>query len=183
VRTEDAGLLWTPLPGDGDPLGTVLSPVAGPGTVVPVRPVSGQKGLALEVSGRVILLLPGSFDDVQVEAELDVSGFRGRAGLVHHVAGTERAGIFRVDTGGEAVLAQITRGAEEVLDRGRVPTPPRALRLAVSAAGSHFKGMAVGAVVAHGHRGRSGPGGIGLFLDGSGVVTVVMMRVAPLPPH
>jgi len=182
IRTENGGLHWAPVPEDGGAVGTILRTAEGTveGVPAPAPGDPNSKGLGLRVSGRALLLLPGEFDDVQVEAKLELAGFRGTVGVAHHAIGLKRAGIFRLGADGGAALVVLSAGGEQVLDEGQAGLPRDLVKLAVSAAASHLKGMVDGDVVAHGHRREEGPGGVGLFLDGSGVIRVLEIRVTPL---
>lgn len=187
TRGEHGSLVWTPLPGDLGSLGSVLKPAPGAaeGEVVAEvpQPTDGE-GLALKVSGRTVLLLPGAFGDVQVDARIDLTRFQGRAGVAHHASGPGGAGAFVIDAAaGEGALLILSEGEVRVLDRGRTIPPRAPVTLSVSAVGSHIKGMVGGTVVAHAHHRPEGPGGAGLFLDGTGVVRVIQVRVTPLSGH
>jgi hypothetical protein len=186
TRGHDGTLSWAPLPSDAAALGTVLALAEGiPASVVtPDSPRPGQQGLGLRVSGRALLLLPGTFDDVQVEAMLDVSGFAGTVGLAHHVAGSAVVGLFTLSADdGSVQLVSLGDNQPRLLDSGTVEPPSGSLMLAVSAAGQHLKGFIGDRTVAHGHTAPADPGGAGLFLDGAGVVRIHSMRVVPLEDH
>jgi uncharacterized membrane protein len=182
TRGENGVLLWTPAPEDDEALETILRPAEGTAEWV-VTPAPGEanpRGLGLRVSGHALLLLPGEFDDAQVEARLELAEFRGSVGVAHHALGMMKLESFQMDTDGRASLVHLEAGKKQVLDEGPVKVPQGPVALSVSAAGSHLKGMVDGEVVAHGHRGGEAPGGVGLLLDGSGVVRVLEMRVTPL---
>ncbi len=187
TRGEHGALVWTPLPGDFGALGTVLKPAPGAAegeVVAEVPQPTDREGLALKVSGRTVLLLPGAFEDVQVDAQIDLTRFRGRAGVVHHASEPGKAGAFVIDAAaGEGALLILSEGEPPVIDRGRTIPPRAPVTLSVSAVGSHIKGMVGGTVVAHAHHRSEGPGGAGLFLDGTGVVRVLQVRVTPLSGH
>lgn len=149
VVDDGRTLIWTPRPVDLGPEGAWPA-----------------EGAALRVDGTRELLLPGTFDDVQLNAWLDLRGFTGTIRLLHHV-GPDGAGALSWTSSG-AVRLETLAPAPAVLDRADAGTPARVL--AVNVAGSHQKGLLDGAVVAHGHAPALPPGQVGLRLEGEGVV-------------
>ena len=184
VTLEDSSVTWTPLAEDSQALGGILKPAAG-SSMSPVEweepSEPGLSGLGLRVAGRSMLVVPGVFGDVQVEAELDVGGFQGAVGLTHHVRSISDAGVFLVSTSsGEAHLAVTVDGKEDVMTRGQTEIEPDLVRLAVFAAGRHFRGLQDGEVVVHGHRPPLEEGACGLVLDGVGVVRILSLKITPI---
>lgn len=177
-RLPDGTLVWRPGPGDAGAVGTVLTPAAGTSADA-VRAEAGADGLTLHVSGTVLLLLPETFGDVQVDAELAPEDFAGTVGVAHHVAG-DAGGLFTLGSDGAATLVDRRAGEDEVLGRSEVAVPEGTVTLAVSAAGSHLKGLVDGKTVAHGHVAADPPGACGLWLDGKGTVRLVSLTVTPL---
>ena len=184
VKLDDGSLSWTPRPEDAAALGTVLTP--GPGSsidaVMWVQPDGEAPGLALEVKDRVLLLLPGLFDDVHVEVMIDLQRFSGEVGVAHHVHAEGNPGVFSVMTEGKASLLRSENGSSKVLDSSAIEVSSGVTRLAVSAMGRHLKGLVAGKTVVHGHAPAGDPGRCGLLLEGRGVVRVISMRVTPLQP-
>jgi uncharacterized membrane protein len=184
TRSEDGSLAWIPEPGDREALGSLLR--AAPGgdleAVAWVEPTAGEdRGLSLRVAGRALLLLPEEYEDVQVEAELKLDSFAGTAGLAHHVQSVEEAGLFKVAVpSGAMSLSTITAGGEEILGRASRDLPSDSVRLAVFAAGRHFRGMLDDEVVVHGHQPALPAGGCGLLVDGSGTIRIVALRLIPI---
>lgn len=182
-RTEDGAIEWRPAPQDGAALGTLLDPLSGASEVRASSPAAGgRQGLALEVTGRTLLALPGSFGDVQVDAELELAGFEGTVGLAHHVQGPDRAGLLRMTLpAGELALVTLRGGAApKVLDRARRALPDGAVELGVYAVGRHQRGIVSGETLLHGHEPALPDGRVGLLLDGEGVVTVRSITVTPI---
>jgi len=184
VTLEDGSVTWTPLAGDREALGGILKPAKGSslGPVEWTEPVESRvSGLGLQISGRSMLVLPGAVGDVQVEAELEVSGFQGTVGLAHHVRSTSDAGVFLVSTSsGEAELAVYVDGEEDVMTKEDFELESDPLRLAVFAAGRHFRGLQNGEVVVHGHRPPLEEGACGVILDGEGVVRILSLKITPI---
>ena len=182
VEDEGGVLTWTPLSTDGEALGTVLLPAPGATLdAVRVASVGGTGvGLGLEVDGETMLLLPGEHGDVQVDAELDLSAFEGRVGLVHHARSTRTAGLFTLTTSGAARLVALEGDSTELLDEQTTQLPESPLEIGVSSAGRHLKGLVEGKMVTHGHIAPGEDGACGLLLDGTGTVVIVSLRVTPL---
>lgn len=183
ARAEDGSLVWIPLPSDLGALGTILKPVEGTpaGIVIPATDLSAEEGgLALEVSGRAFLVLPGTFNDVKVEANLNLNRFSGTVGIAHHVRGREEAGVFEISSEGELALVHFKEGTRKVIDEEDFKFSGRPIILSVSVVGSHLKGFVDEKVLLHGHMTPPPPGNIGLLLDGTGVIRVLSIRVTPL---
>ncbi len=184
LRGEDGVVIWAPLPQDGTALGSLLQAAAGssldPVTWVEPGP-DAQRGLALKVDGRALLVLSEPFGDVQVEAELELVDFAGSVGLAHHVRGARQAGLFTlVAPGGTFALRTLQDDDTKTLGEESHDLPAGPLRLAVSAAGRHLRGMLDGAMVVHGHEPALPDGACGIFLDGRGEIRIVSLRIAPL---
>ena len=177
-RRTDGTLVWRPGAGDAGAVGTLLTAAAGYSTDA-VQAEGGEDGLVLRVSGSTLLVLAETLGDVQVDAELALEGFDGTVGVAHHVAG-DAGGLFTLGSDGAATLVDRRAGEDEVLGRGEVAVPEETMTLAVSAAGSHLKGLVDGQTVAHGHVAADPPGACGLWLDGEGTVRLVSLTVTPL---
>jgi uncharacterized membrane protein len=185
IEGEDGRLTWRPAPGDAAALGGVLA--AAPGSSAdavsagPTGPdAEGASGLALAVDGRSALVLPGTFGDVQVEAELDLSGFEGTAGLAHHVRGAGDLGLFTVERpAGRFALTTLEGGEPRSLGSESGDLREGPARFVVSAIGRHLRGLVDGEMVVHGHEPALSDGACGLFLDGRGTVRVIEMKVIP----
>jgi uncharacterized membrane protein len=178
-------LHWTPGPSDLAALGSVLTPASGSSAegVRTVESAVGDHGLALQVSGPSLLVLPGSYDDVQVEATLDLSGLHGSAGLAHHVQSSGQADLFIVSSAGSAALIRRREGSEQVEAQAAEQMPSGVASLGVSAVGTHLKGLLDGRTVVHGHAPASPAGRVGLVLDGIGTVRVLDVTVTPQRSH
>lgn len=181
VVEEDGTRVWRPSPEDGAALGSVLIAAEGSSLdAVTAAPAASGDGLTLRVDGRALLVLPGEYGDVQVEAELDLSGFEGAVGVTHHVTDAFHLGALTVASSGEVALLDLDNGETADLATASVEPPRSPVTLAVSAVGSHLKGFVDGEQVTHGHTGEDPAGGAGLLLDGRGEIRVVEMRVIPL---
>lgn len=153
-------------------------PVAEAGEGMPVR--EGRTGeRVLEVDGTELVPVEGEPGDVVLEVELDLSGFDGTVALLHHFEGPTAHGAFELGADGAVRLETRSGEDREVLATGEVEPRDR-LRLAVSVAGHHLKGMVDGETVLHAH-GDSGPGrGVALSFSGRGRVVLGEIRVTPL---
>ena len=191
IGEEDGTRVWRPRPEDAAALSSVLTAAEGSSLRVVTAGVklaeeetgaagTSGEGLTLRVDGRTVLLLPGEYGDVQVEADLELSGFDGVAGVVHRVADVSKLGAFTVASSGQAVLLDVEGGKEHELATASVEELGAPVTLAVSAVGSHLKGFVDGEQVTHGHTGEDPAGGAGLLLDGRGEIRVLEIRVIPL---
>lgn len=184
VEREDGTLVWRPKPGDRDALGEVLT--AAPGSSLDaVRWVEtgGDEGLTLDVAGSTILLFPGTFSDVQVEVTVELLGYEGTVGLVHHLAQNGDGGLFAISTEGAASLSDVRRDKRSVLDEKAAALPAGSLTLAVSSAGRHLKGLLNGETVTHGHVAPGPAGACGFQLEGRGTLRITQASVIPMESH
>ena len=142
IVSEDGSLIWQPIPQDLSALGKILTIADGSpnSTVSASNPVPGQAGLGLNITGRTLLLLPGTFGDVYLDAELDLSDFNGTVSLAHHAKDLSNAELFEITTDREAALISITDSKQEGLGKGLIDSLSALGVLSVSASGSHLKG-------------------------------------------
>lgn len=180
VEGEDGSLTWKPLPGDGQALGTFLlpAPETDDRAVTWVESVEGDAGFGLTVDGEALLLLPGVFGDVQVQADLILEGFEGEVGLAHHVLSGSQASLLTVSfPSNEFVLATRDRGRTRQLARAVREVPEGQARFQVTAAGRHYYGFLGDERVVHGHEPPPRKGGCGLFVRGKGVVRILSLTI------
>ncbi len=139
-----------------------------------------DEGTGIDVSGEGFLLVPKSFGDVMMIADLDLSDFRGELSLVYHYSGPDRFEAYSM--GPQAVrLEEITASGVNRFDEAKHLWPTTSTRLAVSVAGKHLKGYADGQTLVHGHRPAiEEDGRVGLFLRGEGHVEIREIRVRPI---
>jgi len=133
-------------------------------------------GLVVVTGGQQTLLLDGNWDDVQVNAWLDLSGFQGTVSLLHHVG--ERSGAFAFGPEGAALVGP--DGA--VLDRSD-DTPPPSGAFAVNVAGNHLKGLVDGRTVVHGHGDSGAAGAVGIAFVGTGDVVIRRIEAIRMQDH
>ena len=182
VEGEDGSLTWTPRPGDGEALGTLLLPAPGTDTsaVSWLEPAGGAEGLSLAVDGEALLLLPGAFGDVEVQVRLELEDFEGEVGLAHHVISGSRAGLLTVSFPGHEFVLASRDGARTRRLAGAVRSVPEgSFQLSVTAAGRHYYGFLGQERVVHGHEKPPSRGGCGLFLSGNGTVRILSLSVTP----
>lgn len=185
LRVGDDGMtVWRPAPNDGAALGTLITALDGTeldGTAldsVQTGEGDGDAGLTVTASGESWLALPGTFGDVRVEAEVDLSNFDGEIGLFHHAQGPDAAGLLVLSEGRQR-LAEIRDQTTE-LDTAELVVPSSVFVLAVSAAGKHLKGLVDSATITHGHIEPGPEGRVGLMLRGEGTVRVLRLSAQPL---
>ena len=184
---EDGAVVWRPAPRDAAALGTILEVASGAAiaAVHAVDPDAGDsKGLTLEVEGRTLLTLPGTFGDVEVAAVVDLTGFSGTFGLAHHVRDAAAAGLLSVRPADGVFTLVTLRGDREpkVLDQASAQLPSGPIELAVTAAGRHLRGTLAGQLVVHGHEPALPDGGAGILVDGAGPIRIERLVVTPIDP-
>lgn len=182
VTGDDGSLSWRPLPGDRQALGSFLlpAPETDDSAVSWGESAEDGEGLGLTLDGEALLLLPGAFGDVQVEAELVLEGFEGEVGLAHHVLSGSQASLFTVSVpGNEFVLSRRDGATTRRLARSVRAVPEGPIRLLTTAAGRHYYGYLGEESVVHGHEAPPPKGGCGLFLRGRGVVRILSLTVTP----
>lgn len=182
VTGDDGSLSWRPLPGDRQALGSFLlpAPETDDSAVSWGESAEDGEGLGLTLDGEALLLLPGAFGDVQVEAELVLEGFEGEVGLAHHVLSGSQASLFTVSfPGNEFVLSRRDGATTRRLARSVRAVPEGPIRLLTTAAGRHYYGYLGEESVVHGHEAPPPKGGCGLFLRGRGVVRILSLTVTP----
>lgn len=185
LRGEDGSLDWRPSARDSSALGKILTPLPGvdPTAVTSSATEGAGEGLELHVNGESFLMLPGKFGALAATAELDLTGFEGAVGLVHHAVSPDEAVLFIVATDGRARLVRRHGGKEKVFDTATIRIPGALVKLRTTAAGHHLKGFISGKLAVHGHGSSGSPGGVGLYLDGRGSIRVISIAVTPAAGH
>ena len=182
VTGDDGSLSWRPLPGDRQALGSFLlpAPETDDSAVSWGESAEDGEGLGLTLDGEALLLLPGAFGDVQVEAELVLEGFEGEVGLAHHVLSGSQSSLFTVAVpGNEFVLSRRDGATTRRLARSVRAVPEGPIRLLTTAAGRHYYGYLGEESVVHGHEAPPPEGGCGLVLRGVGVVRILSLTITP----
>jgi uncharacterized membrane protein len=179
VHLEDGSMLWDPRAGEEAALGEVLMPVGATAVRVVTAPADAA-GLSLLVSGRTLLVFPDSWEDVQLEARVDLSAFDGTLALGARVAGDSTGGFVRIRSDGTTVLFARRAGEEEILDEARASLSGGEKTLGLSAVGRHWKGYIDGATVVHGHSQLPASGRAALLLDGAGTIRLISVRISPV---
>lgn len=182
IEGDDGSLSWRPLPGDRQALGSFLlpAPETDGSAISWAEPAEDSEGLGLALDGEALLLLPGVFGDVQVEAELILEGFEGEVGLAHHVQSGSQASLFTVSLpGNEFALSRRDGTTTRRLARSVRAVPEGPIRLFTTAAGRHYYGYLGDESVVHGHEAPPPEGGCGLVLRGVGVVRILSLTITP----
>jgi hypothetical protein len=143
-------MVWKPRLGDEATLDGILTPIGE--TAVRVAMVSvNTEGLSLLVSGRTLLVFHDVWEDIQLEARVDLSGFDGALALGARVAGDSIGGFVRIRSDGTTTLVARRAGEEEILDEAHPSLSDGEKTLGLSAVGRHWKGFVDGVTVVHGH--------------------------------
>jgi len=180
-RAADGALEWRPAPGDTAAIGSILEPVAGSDerAVVAVSDSRVKEGLPLAVHGSSILVFPGTFANLVMEAHLDITDFRGTVGLGHHIDSDGKGLFFTLSSSGQVQLERRTGNALKVLGSATVRKPKGEVTLRTSVAGHHLKGFVDGAMVLHLHEPSGQPGRAGIVVSGNGVLRVISVKIMP----
>ncbi|NOZ79492.1 MAG: hypothetical protein GXP48_10020 [Acidobacteria bacterium] len=183
MRATDGALEWRPAPGDRAAIGRILEPAAGSDerAVVAVSSPGVKEGLSLAVHGSSILVFPGTFGNLVMEARLDMTGFQGTVGLAYHVDSDGNGSFFTLSDGGQVRLERRTGDTRKVLGSASVEKPKGGVTLRTSVAGHHLKGFVDGAMVLHRHGSSGTAGRAGLAFSGKGVVRVISVTITPVP--
>ena len=182
VRTRAGSWTWTPSPGDGSVLGRVLERPGGDARLeVEVLPAA-SRGIQLRVAGDGWLLLPERWEDVRVEADVDVSEFDGVVGLAVLSANAPNGFSLEVGPGGEVSLRSGQDEPWRALDRGRTELRGGPISLALSASKGHWKGFIGERGVVHAHGSLPKPRQVAFVLRGNGPVTISAVRITSLAP-
>jgi len=179
VQLEDGSMLWKPHAGEKAALGEILTPVGATAVRVATAP-SDTEGLSMLVSGRTLLVLPDSWEDIQLEVRVDLSAFDGTLALGARVAGDSTGGFVRIRSDGNTTLVARRAGEEEILDEADSSLSGGEQTLGLSAVGRHWKGFIDGATVVHGHGQLPASGRAALLLDGAGTIQLISVRISPV---
>ena len=179
VHLEDGSMVWKPHVGEEAALGEILTPVGATAVRVVTAP-AGTEGLSLLASGRTLLVFPDAWEDVQLEARVDLSAFDGTLALGARVAGDSSGGFVRIRSDGTTQLVARRAGEEEILDEAHASASGGVKTLGLSAVGRHWKGFMDGVTVVHGHSQLPVSGRAALLLDGAGTVRLISVRISPV---
>ena len=147
---------------------------------------AGDGGVVLRPRRTVFFTAGEPVEGVEVQAELDLSGFTGRAALVHHVQDARNYDFLAVEkraSGGTVRQGRVRGGTvetfdEKAYDAGAFEGGPVTLRAV--AYGTHFRGYLGGELAAHGHGDAATAGRSGLLLDGSGPLRLLRLEAVPV---
>jgi uncharacterized membrane protein len=147
---------------------------------------AGDDGVVLRPRHTVLFTAGEPVEGVEVQAELDLSGFTGRAALVHHVQDARNYDFLAVEkraSGGTVRQGRVRGGAVETFDEKTFDADafeggPITLRSV--AYGTHFRGYLGGELAAHGHGDAATAGRSGLLLDGSGPLRLLRLEAVPV---
>lgn len=140
-----------------------------------------QKGPVLSFNLRgsqTRFVFPDKFENVSLEAVVNLTGFQGRVFLLHHFRDTLNYDFLLVENG-KISLGRRIQGKITIMD-----TKPASLRgwriLKVVGAKGHFRGYVNNQLIVHGHGKDLQAGETGLLLKGTGEVLLKKITVKPL---
>jgi uncharacterized membrane protein len=118
---------------------------------------------------RTILTFKPTYENVQVEADIDLSAFQGTVALVHHLFSPQSFDFFRIDN----KVAQLGRsdGDMEVIfeDKG-VEKLNDVVHIKAVGSSGHFRGYINGKLFLHGHADDAPAGKAGILFEGTGTI-------------
>ncbi len=137
--------------------------------------------LTTSVSKPFVFVFEPVLHDTQIEAEVDLSGFAGKFGLIHHFK-QQGYDSFLIDKQ-TAVLGRKTTEGEKKFSQKKMPSISSPLVLKAVGAGTHFRGYVNGKLLVHGHGEAAAPGKTGIILEGTGKVAIASLTVTPISEH
>jgi uncharacterized membrane protein len=179
IHLEDGSAVWKPNPGDEAAFREILTPIGATAVRVATDPV-GTGGLSLLVSGRTLLAFPDEWEDLQLEAQMDLSEFDGTVALGARVVGDSTGGFVRIRSDGATKLVARQASEEVILDEAQPTLSGEVTMLGLSAVGRHWKGFVDGVTVVHGHSQFALSGRAALLIDGAGTVRLISVRISPV---
>ncbi len=173
LQERDAGgWLWTPA--ESAPAWPLTALAGSP----PARgAVPGTYVFSDEQPG--IFVAPWISQNVQMDAEVDVSGFDGTVELIHHVQNEGTYEFFGTGAG-EVIQGFNKSGRLNVLDRTKTSSTDGILVMRAVTDLTHRRGYLAGELVTHGHDDAPLQGKAGLRISGSGTLRILSLGITPL---
>ncbi len=116
--------------------------------------------------------------NVQITAYVNLSGFKGRFFLAHHISNPSTYDFLAVENG-EARLERMKNGAVDIFDTGITPKSVWLTLKAVSSSG-HYRGYINDKLITHGHGSDLKPGTTGFAFLGTGSIRISSINVISL---
>lgn len=140
---------------------------------------AGQRGLALQLDGEPVLFVgPPTLGDVEATVAINTDDFDGTVRVVHHVRGA-RYYDYVGWTDALVVLGRMEGTQRQVFDR-RDRSMQGWQRIRVIGAGTNFSAFVDDTMVVDADENPAGPGQVGLYLNGTGLVRIRQMAVQEL---
>lgn len=128
----------------------------------------GSVALALTLQAPAAFVVPDTLGAVQVTAEVNRSDFQGTVSLLHHAEDARNYDFLAV-SGQTVRQGRVSEGEATVLDESAIEAGGwQTFR--VVGDGTHFRGYLGSELVTHPHGEATGPGMVGLRLEGTGTV-------------
>lgn len=137
---------------------------------------------ALQFSGdelRGFFITHGTYQNVQVDYYLDLSGFEGTVTLANHVQDSHTYDYVSISSDGTVEQGRLNDGQPKVFEKGSTATS-RLLFVRAVANGTHFRGYVDKQMVVHGHGDAPKAGSVGLKVEGSGTLLLEKMELVQL---
>ncbi|WP_138429192.1 DUF2231 domain-containing protein [Fodinibius saliphilus] len=125
------------------------------------------------------LVEKSSFQNVQVDYYLDLSGFEGSLSLVNHVQDIDNYDYVTLNTEGIISQGRVEDGSKKVFAKEPYSATGM-LFIRTVGNGTHFRAYINKEMAVHGHGDAPDPGKIGLKIDGQGSILIDKMIVTQL---
>lgn len=120
-----------------------------------------------------------SYSSMQMELNVHPEEYDGDIILAHHIHDTSNYAYFALHPDGSAELGNVKNGHSSTVEEGSYNQEGmKVLKLSVS--GDHLKGYVNGTQILHGHAEQSGPGSVGVKLDGDGTFGISQLTITPI---
>ena len=177
ATSEDSNATSVGSENPGAVLGYALNTVSGDFSRAVLAADSTVLTLHLD-RNELVLVTDETYGSVQVEIEMNVDRFKGRASALYNFVSADQTDYIEFGRG-TVEQGRVSEGSSNSFDSA-VMTPGGWFTLTVVSDGSHFRGYVDGTLIVHGHDDPAPEGAIGFGLDGSGVVQVRRLDVQPL---
>ncbi|HKK45822.1 MAG TPA: DUF2231 domain-containing protein [Balneolaceae bacterium] len=123
-----------------------------------------------------------SYSNMQMKLMIDPDQYKGIISIVHNVHDAQNYAYMILHADGSAELGRVRDGQKTTIEEAGQHSfdweKMKILKLSVN--GDHIKGYVNGQQILHGHSDQTGPGSLGLKLNGQGTLGLTRMEVAPI---
>lgn len=142
----------------------------------------GENNYGLEIKldkGVNLFVGDKSYQNIQLDAYLDLTGFEGEVEIVHHLQDSVNYNFVRLSSAGMIVQGRRAEGEDTFFEKGSF-NPGRMLLVRAVADGSHFRAYVDRKLKLHGHAQAPTPGKVGIKMNGSGEILIYTIELTQL---